>query len=46
MLMGAGYFERWAEQAFEGEKRKLVRDFFTDHARLMHLENGYAVLAL
>lgn len=46
MLVAVNVFERWAAEKFDGEKMNLVQDFFTDHAGLVHLENGYGVFAL
>lgn len=46
MLVDVGVFERWAGEKFDSEKIGLIQDFLTNHARLIHLENGYAVLAL
>ncbi len=46
LIIHIGFFEKWINDLFEGEKQKLLNDFFRNHVNLLYEENGVGVFRL
>jgi len=46
LIIQIGVFDRWVNDLFDVEKRKLVKEFFTKHVSLLYSENGVGVFRL
>ena len=46
LIIHIGFFEKWINDLFEGEKQKLLNDFFRNHVNLLYEEKGVGVFRL
>lgn len=46
LIIHIDFFEKWINDLFEGEKQKLLNDFFRNHVDLLYEENGIGVFRL
>jgi hypothetical protein len=46
LLMHSGIFSKWAESAFDGRSRELLRHFFQQHTKTVFSQSGYVLHTL
>ena len=46
LLINNYFFERWVNNNFDNKAKKLLKEFFTNHVRLLFIKSGYGLVHL